>query len=110
MKTLLAKLLLKILTELIKQQAKAYHKLEKTVETKPKEIKPKTPKRVITEKGSIITLAMTLIASGSTQMALKNYEAGLALLAVGVILIFIREYFKFHRWHHHSYWHNKEIG
>jgi len=66
-------------------------------------------KRVITEKGGLVALGVSLISIGAGQISETNPIGGTILVALGVVVIFVREYFKFHRWHDKTYWHNKEI-
>jgi len=54
--------------------------------------------RVKAEKASLISVAMIAITSGITLIGKDQIVTGLILVAVGVLLIVLREHLKFHRW------------
>ena len=59
---------------------------------------------VTVEKGSLLALAMMLIAAGVERALADNVEVGFLLIALGLMLLFAREYLKLHRWHRTSRW------
>lgn len=56
--------------------------------------------RVAAEKGTILGAALLLIATGANYAAQLKYIEGMTLIATGILLIYIREHLKFHRWGH----------
>jgi len=72
--------------------------------------KKKRERKITFEKGSIMALAISLIASGSQLIATHNIVEGITLVIIGFALIYLREYLKFHHWASKTFWHNKPIG
>ncbi|MBA7664766.1 hypothetical protein ES703_72829 [subsurface metagenome] len=54
--------------------------------------------RVAAEKGTILGAALLLIATGANYVAQLRYIEGMTLVVTGILLIYIREHLKFHRW------------
>jgi len=59
-------------------------------------------RRVKGEKGGLLAIATALIAAGAQALGAGEYARGSALLAAGVVLLFLREHFKFHRYGEHN--------
>lgn len=57
-------------------------------------------KKVEAEKGTMLGAALLLIATGANFVAQLRYIEGMTLVATGILLIYIREHLKFHRWGH----------
>jgi len=64
--------------------------------------------RVKAEKATLLSLAFISLSSGITLIAQDNLVTGLVLVGVGIVLISIREHFKFRHWQRmvgaNSYW------
>jgi len=55
-------------------------------------------KQVTAEKATLLTVAIGALSSGVMFISQGNYVTGLILVAVGVLLIVLREYLKFILW------------
>ena len=64
---------------------------------------------VAVEKGSLAAAAMLLISAGVERALHSQLGAGCVLIALGLVLLFTREYFKLHRWAHLSQWRGKRV-
>jgi len=61
--------------------------------------------RTVTEKGLLLSAAITLITLGVGLLEDGDIFTGALLIALGLICLFAREALKFHRWHaSYSYW------
>jgi len=70
--------------------------------------------RVKSEKASLLSLAIISLSTGITLIAQDNILTGGVLVVIGLGLLYIREHFKFHRWHEligiNSLWRGKGQG
>jgi len=72
--------------------------------------KKKRERKITFEKGSIMALAISLITGGAQILAGHKITEGLILIIAGFLLIYLREYLKFHHWASKTFWHNEPIG
>ncbi len=63
---------------------------------------------IVAEKGTVLGAGMLLIAAGAERVGAGEYLAGISLIVTGILLIFLREHLKLHRWGHaRTYWRDK---
>ena len=64
---------------------------------------------VVTEKGSLLAVAMLLVSAGATKSVEGDLPTGVILIVIGLGLLFAREHLKLHRWAHAwTYWRGKD--
>lgn len=66
--------------------------------------------RTDVEKGVILSAATLLISAGAAALSQGQYVHGAICVTAGVILLFVRENLKMHRWHlGNSRWRGKSV-
>jgi len=67
-------------------------------------------RRVKAEKGSLLWASMMLVAASVAAFVNKDYVHGAILLAISLILTYLREHLKFGRWAETSYWRGEKVA
>jgi len=71
----------------------------------------KEEKKVVTEKGTLLSAGIILITSGVAMIGEGKTAVGFASVVVGLLVLYLREKLKFGHWHKgNSYWKGKPIG
>jgi len=71
----------------------------------------KEEKKVVTEKGTLLSAGIILITSGVAMIGEGKVTVGFVSIIVGLLILYLREHFKFGRWHKaNAYWKGKPCG